>query len=163
MTDDKQPELEEMYREVVMDHYRSPRGKAEIASPDLSNIGLNPLCGDEIRVALKFTDGRVSGVQATSHGCSISVASGSIMAEMLRGKTREEATRLIDAARAMMKGEPLPEGLDLGDLEALKGVRKYPVRVKCALLPWMTLLDALDGEAGKPTSTEGEGPAGRTG
>lgn len=163
MVDDKSAGLEEMYREVVMDHYRSPRGKNELSSPDVANTGLNPLCGDEVKVALKFTDGKVSGVQATGHGCSISVASGSMMAEMLRGRTREEAARLIEAFRAMMKGEPLPEGLDLGDLEALQGVRKYPVRVKCALLPWMTLKNALDGEQAKPATTEDDGTAGRSG
>ena len=149
--------LDDLYREVVLDHYRSPRGKAEVPDPDLVNVGLNPLCGDEIKVAVKFDGDRVVGVQALSHGCSISIASASMMAELLAGRTRGEAERLIEAFRAMMRGEPLPDGLDVGDLEALQGVRKYPVRVKCALLPWMTLRDALSAEnhgQEEPTSTE---------
>ena len=149
--------MDDLYREVVMDHYRSPRGKAQVESPDLVNVGLNPLCGDEIKVAVRFDGDRVVAVQALSHGCSISVASASMMAELLAGRTREEAVKLIEACRAMMRGDPVPEGLEMGDLEALQGVRKYPVRVKCALLPWMTLKDALAAEAGAPpapTSTE---------
>lgn len=156
---DDETRMDDLYREVVMDHYRSPRGKAEIDSPDLVNVGLNPLCGDEIKVAVKFDGDRVVGVQALSHGCSISVASASMMAELLAGRTRAEAEKLIDAFRAMMRGEPPPADLELGDLDALQGVRKYPVRVKCALLPWMTLKDALNGEEGHttaPTNTEKE-------
>ena len=151
--------MDDLYREVVMDHFRSPRGKAEVDNPDLVNVGLNPLCGDEIKVAVKFDGERVVGVQALSHGCSISVASASMMAELLAGRTREEAGKLIEAFRAIMRGEPPPEGLELGDLDALQGVRKYPVRVKCALLPWMTLKDALTAESVEksgPTSTEKE-------
>jgi len=151
--------MDDLYREVVMDHYRSPRGKAEVENPDLVNAGVNPLCGDEIKVAVKFDGDRVVGVQALSHGCSISVASASMMAELLAGRTRGEAEKLIEAFRAMMRGEEPPAGLELGDLDALQGVRKYPVRVKCALLPWMTLKDALDTESGhtnNPTSTENE-------
>jgi len=161
MTTDSNPGLEDMYREVVMDHYRQPRGRTAIPSPDVTNVGFNPLCGDEIHIALKFTDGKVSAVQTSSHGCSISIASGSIMAEILKGKTREEAAKLIEAVRAVMRGEPGPAGVDMGDLEALRGVRKYPVRVKCALLPWMTLKDALEGGGEKPVTTEDEGPRGR--
>ena len=149
--------MDDLYREVVMDHYRSPRGKAEVDNPDLVNAGVNPLCGDEIKVSVKFDGDRVVGVQALSHGCSISVASASMMAELLAGRTRQEADKLIEAFRSMMRGEPPPEGMELGDLDALQGVRKYPVRVKCALLPWMTLKDALTAEAGgpaAPTSTE---------
>ena len=151
--------MDDLYREVVMDHFRSPRGKAEVDNPNLVNVGVNPLCGDEIKVAVKFDGDRVVGVQALSHGCSISVASASMMAELLAGRTREEAGKLIEAFRAMMRGESQPEGLELGDLEALQGVRKYPVRVKCALLPWMTLKDALTAEpasSASPTSLAGE-------
>jgi len=145
--------MDDLYREVIMDHYRSPRGKSEVDNPDFVNVGLNPLCGDEIKVAIKLDGDRVVGVQALSHGCSISVASASMMAELLAGRTLAEAEKLIEAFRAMMRGEPLPEGLEVGDIDALQGVRKYPVRVKCALLPWMTLKDALH-PVTEATSTE---------
>ena len=159
--DADEPRLDDLYREVVLDHYRSPRGRDPVAHPDVVNIGLNPLCGDEVTVSLKFEGGRVSGVQAASLGCSISVASGSMMAELLKGKTREEVMRLLETFRSMMHGDAAPVGAELGDLEALQGVRKYPVRIKCALLPWMTLKDALEGGAGKPTTTDGDDSPGR--
>lgn len=135
--------LDEIYRDVVLDHYRSPRGRAEITSPDTKAEGQNPLCGDEVTLALKFSGDRIEAVQVLGRGCSISVASGSMLAELLPGKSREEATRILDAFKALMHGRPAPEGLDLGDLDALEGVKKFPVRVKCALLAWTTLEDAI--------------------
>jgi nitrogen fixation NifU-like protein len=145
--------LDEIYRDVVLDHYRSPRGRKELASADARAEGKNPLCGDELTLQLKFEGDRIKDVSVQAHGCSISVASGSMLAELLPGKTREEAQKVMAAFKALMHGEPLPEGLDIGDLDALEGVKKFPVRVKCALLAWTTLQDAL-GEGTKRGGTE---------
>ena len=152
--------LDDLYRDVVMDHYRSPRGRQEVPSPDVSNDGTNPLCGDEVHIDVKLDGGKVAKVRADSHGCAISVASGSMMAELVEGKSPEEARKIGEAFRRMMHGEAPPADLDLGDLKALEGVQKFPVRIKCALLPWTTLRDALDAhEHGSkpptPTTTEG--------
>jgi nitrogen fixation NifU-like protein len=135
--------LDEIYRDVVLDHYRSPRGRKELASPDARAEGKNPLCGDELTLQLNLEGDRIKDVSVQAHGCSISVASGSMLAELLPGKTLEEAQQVMAAFKALMHGEPLPEGLDIGDLDALQGVSKFPVRVKCALLAWTTLQDAL--------------------
>ncbi len=159
--DSRFPELDSLYREVVLDHFRSPRGKKAISDPDVENLGLNPICGDECRVALKIKDGRIVDASILSRGCAISVASGSMLAELLVGKTWDEVERLLQAFRGMIHGGEIPEDLDLGDLEALSGVKELPVRVKCALLAWTTLSDALKRKdhgvppAG-PTSTEHE-------
>ncbi len=136
-------ELDSLYRDVVLDHYRSPRGREALSSPDVQHDGFNPICGDEVHVALEMDDGRVRGVQIRSRGCAISVASGSMLAEILPGMTREAIERLSEVFRRMIHGEDPPPDLEMGDLEALHGVAKFPVRVKCALLPWVTLLDAV--------------------
>lgn len=153
-------ELDELYREVVLDHYRSPRGREPLPAPDVQHGGFNPVCGDEVHVALEVDDGRVRNVQVRSRGCAISVASGSMLAELLPGRSYGECERITDAFRAMLQGAEPPGDLDLGDLEALRGVSRFPVRVKCAMLPWMTLREALRayredrGAPGKVTSTE---------
>jgi len=141
--DSRFPELDALYREVVLDHYRKPRGRKDLSDPDVENQGLNPVCGDEVRVALKMKDGHIQDAAIQSRGCAISVASGSMLAEHLIGKTGPEVERLLEAFRGMLHGREVPEGVDLGDLEALEGVRHLPVRVKCALLAWTTLRDAL--------------------
>jgi nitrogen fixation NifU-like protein len=132
-----------MYREVVLDHYRSPRGKKQLAHCDRRNEGLNPVCGDEISLCLALDGERIQDVAADCRGCSISVASASMMAELLPGKSLAETRRLIEAFKGMMHGHPAPDDLDIGDLDALEGVQKFPVRIKCALLAWTTLEDAL--------------------
>jgi nitrogen fixation NifU-like protein len=137
--------LDEIYRDVVLDHYRSPRGRTPLASPDVRTEGTNPLCGDEVTLELKFEGDIISEVAVKGRGCSISVASGSMLAELLPGKTREEAARILAAFRSLMHGQKPPDGPDLGDLDALEGVNKFPVRVKCALLAWTTLEEALSG------------------
>lgn len=153
-------ELDSLYREVVLDHYRSPRGREPIAAPDVQHDGFNPVCGDEVHLALAMDGTEVRDIQLKCRGCAISVASASMLAEILPGKTREEVERLAEIFRRMIHGEAPPEGLDLGDLDALRGVAKFPVRVKCALLPWMTLREALrawsEGQetVTKPTTTE---------
>ena len=144
--------LEELYREVILDHYRSPRNRGHLESPDAKAEGVNPLCGDELNVELNFSDGVVSDVAVEGQGCSISQSSASMMTEAIKGKTRDEIEQLVGRFRTMMSlDESDDPGLDperpgavLGDLEALQGVRKYPVRIKCASLGWNTLMEALE-------------------
>lgn len=154
--------LDELYREVVLDHYRHPRGRAPLPRVDVTAHGHNPLCGDEIDVALAIDGERIEAVQVTGRGCAICTASGSIMAELLPGRTIAAAEATAETFRRLMHGEPPAAGADLGDLELLEGVQRFPVRVKCALLPWMTLRDALaahrHGTPAAVTTTEGEAP-----
>ncbi|HEX6946873.1 MAG TPA: SUF system NifU family Fe-S cluster assembly protein [Acidimicrobiia bacterium] len=143
--------LEDLYREVILDHYRNPRNRGRLADPDATAEGMNPLCGDEIRIELAFSDGMVSEVAIDGQGCSISQASASMMSEAIKGKTREEISDLMARFRGMMSLEggvdpdldPDRPGASLGDMEALQGVRQYPVRIKCAALGWTVLQDAL--------------------
>lgn len=143
--------LEELYREVILDHYRNPRNRGHLDSPDATAEGVNPMCGDELNLELSFSDGVVSDIAVSGQGCSISQASASMMTEAIKGKTREEIDDLVAEFRAMMSIEdseasaidPDRPGATLGDIEALQGVRKYPVRIKCASLGWNTLLEAL--------------------
>jgi nitrogen fixation NifU-like protein len=158
------PQLDSLYRELILDHYRSPRGRAPIEPADVHNQGYNPVCGDEVQLALRFAGDKIEAVQVQTRGCSISVASGSMLAELLPGKSRGEVETLAQAFLKMIHGEPLPDELEMGDLEALEGVGKFPVRVKCALLAWMTLRDALQAwdkgrsqpEAASTTEESGE-------
>jgi nitrogen fixation NifU-like protein len=145
--------LEELYREVILDHYRNPRNRGRLDSPDASAEGVNPLCGDEITIDLALADGVVSNVAISGQGCSISQSSASMMTEAIKGKTREEIDQLMQRFRTMMSlDDSADSGLDperpgavLGDIEALQGVRQYPVRIKCASLAWTTLMEALEG------------------
>ena len=135
--------LDDLYREVILDHYSHPRNKGVVAPADITREGANPLCGDEFRVSLRVRDGIVEDVRFDGKGCSISQASASMMTEQVKGQRVEDAARLIAAFKTMMHGGALPPD-GLGDLEALQGVRKFPVRVKCATLSWITLEMALD-------------------
>lgn len=143
--------LDELYREVILDHYRNPRHRGRLEEPTAHAEGQNPLCGDEVSLDLRVEDGRVTAVAITGQGCSISQASASMMAEAVEGKTVAEIADLSSRFRAMMDLEEGDSGLDpdrpgatLGDLEALQGVRRFPVRIKCAALPWTTLSEALE-------------------
>jgi nitrogen fixation NifU-like protein len=143
--------LEELYREVILDHYRNPRHKGTLAHAHYRAEGQNPSCGDEFSLELVIEDGILVEVATQGQGCSISQASGSMMADIIKGKTVEEIEDLASKFKLMMtieEGEspvdPARPGAVLGDLEALQGVRKFPVRIKCADLPWATLADALD-------------------
>ena len=148
--------LNELYREVILDHYRSPRHHDHLDNPDAAAEGKNPLCGDEVTVEVRFDGDTIADIAAVSAGCSISQASASMMTQALVGKDRKEVDELIHAFKAMMSIEeadgqsidPERPGAVLGDLEALQGVRKFPVRVKCADLPWATLEQALAEETG---------------
>lgn len=136
--------LDDLYREVILDHYRTPHGAEAIDSPAVKVEGFNPLCGDELVMELSVDDaGRISALHIEPNGCSISVASASMLVQQLSGKTLAEAIALKDTFKAVMRGGSWPQGQDFGDLEALEGVKNFPVRIKCALLAWMTLEQAL--------------------
>ncbi len=143
--------LEELYREVILDHYRNPRNRGHLDEPTATAEGVNPLCGDEIRLELTVADDVITDVAVDGQGCSISQSSASMMTEAIKGKTRQDVEDLVKKFRTMMSlDESDDAGLDperpgsvLGDLEALQGVRQYPVRIKCASLGWNTLLEAL--------------------
>ncbi|MBI3872941.1 MAG: SUF system NifU family Fe-S cluster assembly protein [candidate division Zixibacteria bacterium] len=136
-------ELDALYRDTVLDHYRSPRGRKTLDRVDLSRDGHNPLCGDRLTLSLKLSGDKIADVAVKGNGCAISIASASMLAEMLPGMTRGDAQRLAEIFRQMMHGHPAPAGVDVGDLDSLEGVRQFPVRIKCALLAWMTLVDVL--------------------
>jgi len=135
--------LEGLYREVILDHSSHPRNKGALDSADVVREGANPLCGDEIRVSIRVRDGIVENVRFEGKGCSISQASASMMTERVKGKSVEEARQAIAEFKGMMHGQEAPPD-EMGDLEALQGVRKFPVRVKCATLSWITLELALE-------------------
>ena len=147
--------LDELYREVILDHYRNPRRKGSLAGDHIHAEGQNPSCGDEFALDLQIEGDTVSDVAIQGIGCSISQASGSMMAEAIVGKSLNEIDDLARKFRLMMSidegdnpVDPDRPGATLGDLEALQGVRKFPVRIKCADLPWATLSAALaKGEA----------------
>ena len=146
--------LDELYREIILDHYRAPRGKKPVEKIDIASDGSNPSCGDEIAVQVTMDDGTVKDVHVDCKGCAISVASGSMLAEYTKGKSLDEVKQIADAVKKMLKGEGDEIPPELEDLDALKGVRKFPVRIKCALLAWMTLVEGLKNyEDGKVGST----------
>ncbi len=142
--------LDELYREVILDHYRNPRRKGVLEGDHIHAEGQNPSCGDEFSLDLAVEDGKIIDAAIQGIGCSISQASGSMMAEAIVGKALDEVLDLTHNFKLMMSivdGEspvdPDRPGAVLGDLEALQGVRRFPVRIKCADLPWTTLEDAL--------------------
>ena len=136
-------ELDELYRDLILDHYRSPRNHAPLPHPSCSREGENPLCGDQVLLQLELADGRLRNIAFQGLGCSISQASTSMMTECVKGKTLAETRDVITQFKAMMLegAEPAPV---LGDLEALQGVRKFPVRVKCATLGWNVLEQLIE-------------------
>jgi nitrogen fixation NifU-like protein len=136
--------MRELYTQVIMDHYKHPRNRGELADADLEEHLLNPLCGDEVTVYANFLDGKVADVRFSGRGCSISQASASMMTERLAGKTREEAGAEISHFKAMMVGEE--EFPEMEDLAALKGVIQYPSRIKCATLAWTAFHTGLEEE-----------------
>ena len=151
------PGLEDLYREIILDHYRNPRNRGELPTPPAHKVeGFNPLCGDEIVVYLEVDGDVVTDVRIGGQGCSISQSSASMMSSAVKGKTIAEVRDLTKAFKAMMsiheaglegaEAEADPELADvkLGDLEALRGVVKFPVRIKCATLSWNTLAQGLE-------------------
>jgi nitrogen fixation NifU-like protein len=139
-----EPELDELYRELILDHYRNPRNRVPLESPAVVAEGYNPLCGDEVELRLNIEGNVISDVSFTGRGCSISQASGSMMTEAIKGKTIAQARALAALFTRMMTDPEFVPEEDVGDLEALQGVAKYPVRVKCATLAWHALQDGLD-------------------
>jgi nitrogen fixation NifU-like protein len=158
--------IDDLYREVILDHHRHPRGNHALEHPDVEAAGKNPSCGDEVTLQVDFEGDRIADVGVLCTGCAISTSSGSMLADLVRGMTVAEAEQVAEAFRQVLHGEEFPTEVDLGDLEALEGVRQFPVRIKCALLPWITLLDALlaheQGREPRPVSTEGTGGEGQT-
>ena len=167
------PGLEDLYREIILDHYRSPRNRGELpVPPAVRTEGFNPLCGDEIVVYVDLDGDTVTDIRIGGQGCSISQSSASMMSAAVKGRSRAEVSDLTRAFKAMMSihesslegsdgtsddGEVIeaPEGVKLGDLEALQGVVKFPVRIKCATLSWNTLAQALDeSDAASPATSD---------
>lgn len=152
------PGLEDLYREIILDHYRNPRNRGELETPPAHRVeGFNPLCGDEIVLYLDLdADGRVADIRISGQGCSISQSSASMMSAAVKGKTIAEIDDLTRAFKAMMsihenslEGAETTEQIEapdvkLGDLEALRGVVKFPVRIKCATLAWNTLAQGIE-------------------
>ncbi len=151
-------ELEELYQEVILDHSRRPRNFGDLADAAVRVHGDNPACGDEIHLGVKFgTDGGLQDIKFTGHGCAISQASASLMTAKLKGKSRAEATDMLRAFHDLVTDETADAPKMLGDLRLLQGVRKFPQRVKCAMLAWRAAEQALQQSAGESTiSTETE-------
>ena len=140
--------LDELYRDAILDHRRNPRNSAAIESPDIAGDAINPFCGDEIHLQIRL-DGqrRIARIGLQGEGCSINLAAGSMLTEAVSGKTTAEATALTELFRRMMQGnsEAEAELRATGDLHNLAAVREFPVRIKCTLLAWSALSNAIDG------------------
>ena len=139
-------ELDDLYQEIILDHYRSPRNASHLENPSVTADGNNPFCGDETHIELLVgIDNRIHATGVVGRGCSISQASGSLMSELVIGKTTTELTEIVQIFRDMMQGkETTVKQMDtLQDSQILAGVRQFPIRVKCAVLPWVTLLDGV--------------------
>lgn len=139
--------LEQLYQEVILDHYKNPRNKHDLPGAELSCSRNNPLCGDEITVYAHLDGGRVAEVSFRGSGCSISQASASMMTEAVMGLSTEDTGGLVRDFRGMMEGKVEPSEDRFGELVALTGVRKYPARIKCAVLAWDVIQAALSGDA----------------
>lgn len=153
-------ELEELYQEVILDHSRKPRNFGELPDAAVRVHGDNPSCGDEIHVGIKFdADGGVQDIKFTGHGCAISQASASLMTIKLKGKSRAEATDMLQSFHDLVTTDNNDAPKALGDLRVMKGVRKFPQRVKCAMLAWRAVEQALQQSDGESTvSTEVDSP-----
>ena len=150
-------ELNDLYRDVILDHNRRPRNFGNLDSADASVEGFNPMCGDHLTLRLKLNDDTISDIRFEGQGCAISTASASLMTEAVKGKRREEALELFERVHQLLTDDAAPEPSELGKLAALSGVREYPARVKCASLCWHTLVAALkspDAAASPAVSTE---------
>ena len=146
-------DLRELYQEVILDHNKRPRNRGRLEAPTSEAEGHNPLCGDQVHVTLLTKDGRVEDIAFEGQGCAISTASASLMTEAVKGKTTEEAEAIFREFQEMVTSpESEDEHEELGEMVALAGVREYPVRIKCATLPWHTFHAALAGN--EKVSTE---------
>src|SRR4249919_3849978 len=150
------PEIEELYQEVILDHSRRPRNFGELPDAAVLVHGDNPACGDEIHLAVKFdANGGLEDIKFTGHGCAISQASASLMTMKLKGKSRADVEKMLNAFRDLVTTGKNDAPKNLGDLQVMRGVRKFPQRVKCAMLPWRAVEQALRQSEGEATvSTE---------
>lgn len=139
--------LDSLYRQVIMDHYKNPRNRGEFEGDSLKINMNNPTCGDRIQLQMKVEDGKIADAKFVGEGCSISLSSASMMTQTVKGKTVEEALGLSDVFSAIMQGKDYDhEKYDLGDIEALQGVCKFPARIKCATLAWKAMEKGLNEE-----------------
>ncbi len=138
-------DLTDLYQEIILDHNKRPRNFREIAGCTCAAEGNNPVCGDEVKVFVRLAGGMLSDVAFQGQGCAISRASASMMTGKTKGRSKEEARSLFAQVREMLLGSEAEPPRELGDLGALSGVRQFPARIKCALLPWHTLHAALEG------------------
>ena len=148
------PELRELYQQVILDHNKSPRNFREMENATQFAEGYNPLCGDHLDVYLLVEDGIVKDVSFKGEGCAISKASASLMTSILKGKTRAEAEKLFEKFHNLVTGKlgDNPDIEELGKLAVFAGVQEFPVRVKCASLAWHTMINALHGKDEKVTT-----------
>lgn len=149
-----EPQFDELYRDIIVDHYRRPRNQGHLAAPTQQAEGVNPVCGDEIRIDVSIHDSVIDDIAFEGQGCAISQSSASLLTERVQGHSIDETKDVIGKFRAMMVDGAAPDSA-LGDLVALEGVARLPVRVKCALLAWNVLQEALQQAA----SAAGKEPA----
>ena len=152
---------DELYREVILDHHKHPRKAAPLSSYSAASSGMNPSCGDEVEVRLRIENQTVTDVQIKTRGCAVSCSSGSMLAEQAEGLSVDALRDLISRMRQLLKTGQSDDKTNLGDFEAMAGVSRFPVRIKCAMLPLTAALQALDAyakdTAGSSVSTEETG------
>jgi nitrogen fixation NifU-like protein len=136
--------LDALYRQVIMDHYKNPRNRGVLENENVTVNLNNPTCGDRVQLTMKVEDGIVQDAKFEGEGCSISMSSASMMTQAVKGKKIEEALKLSKVFSNMMQGKEYDEDLDLGDIEALQGVSKFPARIKCATLAWKAMEKGLE-------------------
>ena len=148
-------DLKALYQEIILDHNRNPRNFTKMEDASCSVEGYNPLCGDHYTIFLKMDHDRIANISFQGSGCAISKASASVMSSELKGKTRAEAEQLFEKFHNLVRGENIEGGQAevLGKLAAFAGVSEFPARVKCAILPWHTMKNALE-EKKETVSTE---------
>ncbi|HSU80462.1 MAG TPA: SUF system NifU family Fe-S cluster assembly protein [Candidatus Angelobacter sp.] len=140
--------LDQLYRQVIMDHYKNPRNRGQLDSSESVTIDMNnPTCGDRIQLQLQVENGQIKNARFTGEGCSISMSSASMMTEAIKGKTLDEALKMSQLFSDMMLGKDIDsEEVELGDIEALQGVAKFPARIKCATLAWKAMEKGINQE-----------------
>jgi nitrogen fixation NifU-like protein len=146
-------DLRDLYQQVILDHYRAPRNFGALEPASACAEGYNPLCGDKVKIYVRTDGDRIDGLTFEGVGCAISTASASLMTEAVRGLERPEAEALLASFLALMTGDG-EDGVELGKLEVLSGVKDYPVRIKCATLAWHALRAALEGGDSDAVTTE---------
>lgn len=138
--------LDTLYRQVIMDHYKNPRNKGSLDGENISIDMNNPTCGDRIQLQLKIEDGKVTDVKFDGEGCSISMSSASMMTQAIKGQTVETALKLSKIFSDIMQSKEYDDTIDLGDIEALQGVSKFPARIKCATLAWKAMEKGINSQ-----------------